>query len=40
MRDEKLLELKEKMILEENDLVVAFCESRESAKVKQWIYEL
>ena len=40
MRDEKLLEIKEKSILEKHDLVVTFCESRESAKVKQWVYEL
>jgi len=40
IRDEKLLKLNEKMILEENDSVVAFCETKESPKVKQWIYEL
>lgn len=40
LRDEKLLKLQEKFILEEKDAVVTFCESRENSKVKQWIYEL
>jgi len=40
IRNEKLFALKEKMILQKNDLIIAFCESKESAKVKQWIYEL
>jgi trk system potassium uptake protein TrkA len=40
MRNEQLFALDEKIILQEDDLVIAFCETRESAKVKQWIYEL
>jgi trk system potassium uptake protein TrkA len=40
MRDEKMYSLTEKMVLEENDLIIGFSESKESAKVKQWIYEL
>lgn len=40
MRDEQIYPLDEKMILQEDDLLVAFCATRVSAKVKQWIYEL
>ncbi len=40
MRDEYVYPLDEKIILEENDLIVGFCGVKESAKVKQWIYEL
>jgi trk system potassium uptake protein TrkA len=40
MRDEKTFALDEKLILKENDLIVAFCEIKESSKVKQWIYGL
>ncbi len=40
MRDEQIFPLDEKIILQEDDLVIAFCGTRESAKVKQWIYEL
>ena len=40
MRDEHVYPLDEKIILEENDLIVGFCGVKESAKVKQWIYEL
>jgi trk system potassium uptake protein TrkA len=40
MRDDVLFEFKEKIALQENDLIVAFCTVKESPKVKQWIYEL
>jgi len=40
MRNENLIQLTEKFILEENDSILAFCEKNESPKVKQWIYEL
>jgi len=40
MRNEQLFTLNEKIVLEENDLIIAFSETKESAKVKQWIYEL
>jgi len=40
MRDEKLYALDEKIVLEENDLIIAFAPTKESMKVKQWIYEL
>ena len=40
MRDEQIFPLDEKIILQEDDLLIAFCGARESAKVKQWIYEL
>ena len=40
MRDENMHFLNEKLILQENDLILTFCTSAESAKVKQWIYEL
>jgi len=40
MRNEEIFSLDEKIILEEDDLIVAFCTTKESAKVKQWIYEL
>jgi trk system potassium uptake protein TrkA len=40
MRDEKMYLLNEKIVLEENDLIIAFSQVKESPKVKQWIYEL
>ena len=40
MRDEEIFLLDEKIILEENDLIIGFAQTKESAKVKQWIYEL
>jgi len=40
MRDEKMYALNEKIILQEDDLIIAFSEMKESMKVKQWIYEL
>ncbi|QOP44820.1 NAD-binding protein [Sulfurimonas paralvinellae] len=40
MRNEQLYLFNENIVLQEDDLVVAFCTVRESAKVKQWIYEL
>jgi len=40
MRNEEIFSLDEKIILEEDDLIVGFCTTKESAKVKQWIYEL
>ena len=40
MRDEKLNSFDEKLILEENDLIIAFCVKKASETVKQWIYEL
>ena len=40
MREERLFEFKDKIILQENDLIIAFCESKESPKIKQWFYEL
>ena len=40
MRENILHVLDEKMVLQEDDLLIAFCEVKESARVKQWIYEL
>jgi len=40
MREDKLIEFKEKIILQEDDLVIVFCTQKESASAKQWIYEL
>jgi len=40
MREEELFEFKGKTVLQENDLIIAFCESKESPKIKQWFYEL
>ncbi|SFV63470.1 Trk system potassium uptake protein TrkA [hydrothermal vent metagenome] len=40
MRDSQLFDFKEKIILQEGDLIVAFCTTKENPKVKQWIYEL
>jgi len=40
MRDEQIYFLDEKIVLQENDLIIAFAQTRESTKVKQWIYEL
>ena len=40
MRDEVLFPFDEKIVLQENDLIVVFSTSKESPKVKQWIYEL
>ena len=40
MRNSKLYPFKEKILLEEGDLIIAFCALKESTKVKQWIYEL
>jgi Trk K+ transport system NAD-binding subunit len=40
MRKDKLHHFDEKIILEKNDLLIAFSNTKESTKVKQWIYEL
>ena len=40
MREEAVYPLTEKMILQENDLIIAFSPTKESTKVKQWIYGL
>ena len=40
IRDNKLLEFKEKLILQESDLIIVFSLNKESPKAKQWIYEL
>ena len=40
MRDDQLFVLNEKIVLQEDDLIVAFAPTKESMKVKQWIYEL
>jgi trk system potassium uptake protein TrkA len=40
IREEKLYPLNEKIVLQENDLLVLFCRAGESSKAKQWIYEL
>ncbi len=40
IRDERLEPFDEKIVLQDGDLVVAFCNIKESAKVKQWIYGL
>ena len=40
LRDETLHPLKEKILLEEDDLLIAFAKEQTSAKIKQWIYEL
>ena len=40
MRNSKLYPFTEKIILEQSDLIIAFCTLKEATKVKQWIYEL
>ena len=40
MRQNIVYPLTEKMILQENDLIIAFSPTKESTKVKQWIYGL
>jgi len=40
MRQETIYPLTEKIVLQENDLIIAFSPTKESTKVKQWIYEL
>lgn len=40
MRKGILYKFDEKIILQEDDLIVAFCTEKQSAKVKQWIYGL
>lgn len=40
VRDEVLHKLHEKIILQENDLILAFSQTKVSAKVKQWMYGL
>ena len=40
LRNEHLHLFDEKLILEENDLIIAFCSAKESTRVKQWIYGL
>jgi len=40
MRNEIMMPLSSSIVLEENDLVIAFCTTKESTKVKQWIYGL
>jgi trk system potassium uptake protein TrkA len=40
MRDEHLFDFNEKIFLQKNDLIVVFTPTKESPKVKQWIYEL
>lgn len=40
MRDHQLFPFKEKVILQESDLIVAFSSLKENHKIKQWIYEL
>jgi len=40
IRDNRMYSFHEKIILQENDLIVLFCASKSSAKAKVWIYEL
>lgn len=40
LRDEKIYPFVEKIQLQEHDIIVAFCSTNESPKVKHWIYEL
>ena len=40
VRDNLLYPLQGKMVLQEDDLVIAFSPAEETEKVKQWIYEL
>ena len=40
MRDKQIYSLNEKIVLQEDDLLVVFCATKTSTKVKQWIYEL
>jgi len=40
VRDEMLYLFHEKIVLQENDLILAFSQTKGSAKVKQWIYGL
>ncbi|WP_457743753.1 NAD-binding protein [Sulfurimonas sp.] len=40
MRENLMQIFDEKVILQEDDLIIGFCTTKESTKVKQWIYEL
>lgn len=40
MQNKKLTKFDENIILKEDDLIIAFCTTQDSTKVKQWIYEL
>jgi trk system potassium uptake protein TrkA len=40
IRDDKIYPFTEKIALQEDDLILAFCVEKENQKVKQWIYEL
>lgn len=40
VRENLIYALQEKIALQENDLIVAFASVRQSAKIKEWIYEL
>ncbi len=40
IRDERLYPFYEKTVLLENDVIVAFAQAKNSAKIKQWIYGL
>jgi len=40
VREQEIFVLEEKVLLEENDLIVLFATSKESTKAKQWIYGL
>jgi len=40
MRQEIVYPLTEKIVLQENDLIIVFSPTKESAKVKEWIYGL
>ena len=40
LRDEKIYPFIQKVQLEENDIIVAFCSANESPIIKHWIYEL
>jgi trk system potassium uptake protein TrkA len=40
IRDEKIYPFREKVIIEENDIIIAFSIVSESPKVKHWIYGL
>ena len=40
VREDFMYPFGEKVSLQENDLIITFCLSNDTAKMKQWIYEL
>jgi len=40
IRDKQIYSLNEKIVLQEDDILIIFCATKTSTKAKQWIYEL